>query len=531
MFMLKAFQNPTLLKLLLTVILAMPLGFQGQTTVKPAHNPIIWADVPDLSMIRVGDTYYMSSTTMHMNPGVPIMASKNLINWQLINYAYDTLAINDALQLQNGTQAYGKGSWASCLRYHNGTYYVSTFSSTSGKTHIYTTTNIEKGPWTEHSFEPSYHDHSLFFDEDGSLYIIWGAGKLYIAEVKKDLSGIKEGSKHVLIENASAPSGDNIMLKAEGSQLFKVNNMYYLFNISWPRNGMRTVIVHRSNNIKGPYEGKVVLQDRGIAQGGLIDTPNGDWHAYLFRDYGAVGRIPYLAPVTWKEGWPVIGHEGKVPDTLAIKAAPQTMEGIVTSDEFNENTPNKKLPLEWQWNHNPDNNYWSLTERPGHLRLTNGRLDNSFLDTRNTLTQRTFGPECSASIKLDISHLNNGDYAGLAALQKQYAYVGVKKTNGKHSLIMVNGSADDPIEEASIPLNQKEVYLKVSMDFRNKTDKAYFYFSLNGTDWKPIGNSLQMAYTLPHFMGYRFAIFSYATQTTGGFVDIDWFRLEGPTLD
>jgi len=132
------------------------------TIAAQARNPIIFADVPDMAMIRVGDTYYMSSTTMHMSPGIPIMKSKDLVNWKLVSYCYDTLANIDELNLNNGKSTYGRGSWASSIRYHNGTYYVTTFAQTTGKTHIYTTKNIEKGPWKAISFRPSLHDHSLF---------------------------------------------------------------------------------------------------------------------------------------------------------------------------------------------------------------------------------------------------------------------------------------------------------------------------------------------------------------------------------
>ena len=160
--------------------LSFSLAFlHGQENQK-AKNPVIFADVPDMSMVRVGDTYYMSSTTMHMSPGVPIMKSKDLVNWKLVSYAYDTLADNDELNLTNGKSTYGRGSWASCIRYHNGTLYVTTFAQTTGKTHIYTTKNIEKGPWKVVSFSPSYHDHSLFFDDDGKVYLIYGGGKLKI---------------------------------------------------------------------------------------------------------------------------------------------------------------------------------------------------------------------------------------------------------------------------------------------------------------------------------------------------------------
>ena len=174
-----------------------------------AQNPVIHADVPDMSMIRVGDDYYMSSTTMHMRPGVPIMKSKDLVNWEIVNYAYDTLGDEDALQLENGENAYGAGSWASSLRYHDGVYYVSTFSKNTGKTHIFKTKDIENGSWEEISFSPSYHDNSLFFDDDGKIYLIWGGGNLKMVELKDDLSGVKEGTERVLIENATEPIGSS----------------------------------------------------------------------------------------------------------------------------------------------------------------------------------------------------------------------------------------------------------------------------------------------------------------------------------
>ncbi|MDQ4142010.1 MAG: glycoside hydrolase 43 family protein, partial [Bacteroidota bacterium] len=376
---------------LILIYLGLVFSSQGQS----AKNPIIFADVPDISIVRVGSAYYMSSTTMHMSPGVPIMKSNDLVNWKLVNYAYDTLASVDELNLENGESTYGRGSWASSLRYHNGTYYVTTFAQTTGKTYVYTTKNIEKGPWKASSFSPSYHDHTLFFDDDGRIYLIWGAGKLQMVELKSDLSGVKPGTERVLIENATAPAGSNVGLPAEGSQLFKVNGKYYLFNITWPKGGMRTVVIHRADKITGPYEGRIGLQDMGVAQGGLIDDAKGNWYAYLFRDYGSVGRIPYLVPVKWENGWPVLGVNGKVPETLKLPASKGLIPGIVASDEFTRKAGEPALPLVWQWNHNPNNKLWSVKERPGYLRLKTGRIDTSFVLAKNTLTQRTIGPVSS----------------------------------------------------------------------------------------------------------------------------------------
>lgn len=487
---------------------------------------MIWADVPDMAMVRVGDTYYMSSTTMHMSPGVPIMKSKDLVNWEIVNYAYDILDNVDELNLANGKNDYGRGSWASCIRYHKGKFYVSTFSHTTRKTYIYWTTNIETGPWESRSFSPVLHDHSLFFDDDGRVYMLYGVGNLRLVELKEDLSGLKEGGfNQVVITNAHAVVTTNVGLAAEGSQIIKHNGKYYLFNICWPRGGMRTVVIHRADKLTGPWEGRLGLQDKGVAQGCIIDTPKGDWYAYLFRDYGAVGRIPYLVPVKWVDGWPVLGINGKVPDELPeLPPSRGLIPGIVASDEFDRKPGDRPLPLVWQWNHNPDNKLWSLTARPGWLRLTTGRVDNDIEAARNTLTQRTFGPECAGSTALDVSGLKDGDFAGLVLLAKNYGIVGVKRDDGTNYVVMVSAETHPPVEVARVQLTQSRVFLKAECDFKNLVDTARFYYSLDGRSWTPIGKPLKMRYTLAHFMGYRFGLFNYATKEAGGYADFDFFR-------
>lgn len=506
------------------ILIAQTVAFSQN---QKAQNPLIHADVPDMSIIRVGDIYYMSSTTMHVNPGVPIMKSTDLVNWKLVNYAYETLEVdNDRINLDNGKNDYGRGSWASCLRLHNGIYYLSTFSGTTGKTYIYSTKDIERGPWKKVVLNHSYHDHSILFDDDGKVYMVWGAGKLEIIELNKDLSGVKEETKRVLIENASAPAGNNIMLNSEGSQLFKVNGKYYLFNINWPRGGMRTVIIHRADNINGPWEGKVGLQDQGVAQGGLIDTPDGRWFSYLFRDAGGVGRIPYLVPVKWENGWPILGVNGKVPEYLDLPPSKGLIPGIVNSDEFTRKKSDAALPLVWQWNHNPDNSLWSVRERKGYLRLKTARIDSSFVQAKNTLTQRTIGPESSATTLVEVSKMKEGDLAGLSLLQKEYGLIAVKIENGSKKIVMMDAVKGVPKEVASVALNQDKVYFKAECDFKNKADKGKFFYSLDGKNWIGIGNTIKLPYTLPHFMGYRFGLFNYATKNTGGYADFDYFHID-----
>jgi len=520
-------------------------GNQPQEPQTGCTNPVLWTDIPDLSMVRVGDTYYMTSTTMHMNPGVPVMKSKDLSNWEIVSYCYDILGNQDETMLLNGKNTYGKGSWASCIRYVGGKYIVSTFDQVTAKTYFFVTDNIESGKWERHEFQPSLHDHTVVFEDDGHVYMINGNGRLTIREIKPDFSGVVEGSEKVLIEDAGLPAGghEKMMLNGEGSQMFKINGKYYLFNIVWPRDGMRTVVCHRADNLFGPYEGKVVLQDKGVAQGGLVDTPDGRWFAYLFGDRGGVGRIPYWVPVEWKDGWPVIGDaNGKVPDTLALPKSKGLIPGIVDSDDFDSN----KLKLVWQWNHNPVNELWSLSERKGFMRMKTDRTDTLFTQSRNMLTQRTFGPQCNGSVCLDFSGLNDGDVAGLALLAGQYGYVGIKKDGGKNYVVVVDNMPDaqdnswppkaTPAREiASAAVEGNIVYLKATCDFAripdgspvesHGKDEAEFFYSTDGTNWTKIGRTFRMVYKLDHFMGQRYALFYYSTKTAGGHADFDWYKV------
>ncbi len=493
---------------------------------RAARNPLLWLDLPDLAVIRVGDTYYVSSTTMHLSPGLPILKSRDLVRWELVSYAHDTLADNDALTLQNGRNAYGAGSWASSLRHHDGVFYVTTFSSTTGQTHVYRTRDPERGPWQANAFRPALHDHSLHFEEDGRVFMVYGSGDIRLVELKPDLTGLLPGGLHqVIITNASRVAGPNIGLPAEGSQLRKIHGKYYLNLITWPRGGMRTQLIFRADRLTGPYEGRVALQHAGIAQGGLIDTPAGDWFALLFQDHGAVGRIPYLVPVRWEDGWPVYGVDGRVPETLDLPGATNTLANLVASDEFDRQPGEPPLPLAWQWNHNPDPRHWSLTARPGWLRLVAGRVDPGFLQARNTLTQHTFGPECAAVTAVDVSGLKPGDCAGLALLQRRFGLVGVQQEDDARWLVMVSAETDRPEEIERVPLTGATVWLAAACDFNNRADVGRFFYSPDGRQWTALGRPLRMTYTLPHFMGYRFALFHYATRTAGGRADFDFFRV------
>jgi beta-xylosidase len=499
------------------------------TFAETVQNPIIWADIPDPSIVRVDSEYYMSHTTMHMAPGVPIMKSKDLVNWRTVGYAYSTLVNNDEMNLRNGKNAYSKGSWASSIRYKDGIFYVLTFSYTTGKTHLYSTTNVESGPWKEVQFSPAYHDPSLFMDSDGRNYIVYGGSDIRIVELNSEMTALKAGGLNkILIPNAQSMVGSYIV-NAEGSHIEKINGWYYVFLICWPSSGYdgRTVLVYRSRIIEGPYEGKVAHSSKGVAQGSVIQTEDGSWWGYLFQDNGSVGRCPWLMPVTWQNDWPVF-NGGVSPNTINIPVKNEHgATGIVTSDDFSSSV----MKLEWQWNHNPDNNNWSLTERPGYYRIKTSRTDAQVVNARNTLTQRSFGPKCSGRIAMDASGMKDGDVAGLCAFQYGYGYVGFKKSGTSLSVVMVNARNGTPTEITSTPISQSRVYLRVDMDFTNRTDKATFFYSLDSLAWIPIGNTLQMSYDLKHFVGYRFALFNYATKNVGGYADFDWFEIGSSYTD
>jgi beta-xylosidase len=230
--------------------------------------------------------------------------------------------------------------------------------------------------------------------------------------------------------------------------------------------------------------------------------------------------------VTWVDGWPQLGGEGKVPQTLDLPASKGLMPGIVSSDEFLRKKGEPTLPLVWQWNHNPDNSFWSLCKRKGFLRLKTGRVDTSFLLARNTLTQRTIGPECSGTTSIVLKNMKDGDFAGLALLQKRYGLIGVKDSAGAKWIVMISAQSERPVEMQRLPLTGNKVYLRAECDFRDRRDIATFFYSLDGKSWSEIGSPLKMAYTLPHFMGYRFGLFNYATKIVGGFADFDFFHIE-----
>lgn len=487
------------------------------------ENPIIWADFPDPDILRVEDTYYMVTTTMFMMPGGPILRSKDLANWEPVSYIFNSLEDNENYKLEAGKNAYGNGQWATSLKYHDGLFYACFASNDLKKTFIYYSPDIEKSYWDRYTIEGVYHDPSLLFD-DGRVYLIYGNGDIGIVELKEDLSGLKkDGVRQILLRTPR----ENMILRCEGCRAYKLWGYYYLLFIEWPRDGKqrRRVVCYRSRDLLGDYERRVLLDDdlgyknQGIAQGAFIDSPSGDWYAILFQDHGAVGRIPHLMPLSWEDGWPAIGDRGRVPKSFETPFKPYRARPLITSDSFDHRE--NKLGLQWQWNHNPLDNCWSFTKRPGYLRLETKGLATDILSARNTLSQRTSGPKAIYTVRLDTKGLKAGDYAGLVALQSQYGTIGVyvDRDNTRKILVRKRGQGGDIGEQGGLVLDGSNLYLRVGFNFTKGLDLASFYYSYDGISFNKIGSDLKMHYSLDLFIGYRIGVFYYSTRQAGGYAD------------
>jgi beta-xylosidase len=495
-------------------------------------NPITKMDYPDPDIIRVGDTYYMVSTTMYFMPGCVILRSYDLANWEIVGYVYDKLDDNAAERMELEQNEYSGGMWAPCIRYRDGVFYITFKSQTGGHNYVFRSVDIE-GPWKKNILEGDYHDSSLLFDDDGKKYIVYGNTEIHITELNDELTGPKDGGLNKVILKDETKH----WLGYEGSHLYKIGKYYYLFLVNWPEGGVRTESCFRAESLDGEWTGGAVLSSgtnyspTGAAQGGIIETLNGKWFAMVFQDMGAIGRIPVLVPVTWKDDFPVFGDNGKVPDTLeVISSRPNyPYEPLYTSDKFlpKPGLPKEKqLALQWQWNHQPDNNLWNLLPEGG-LEIKTDKICINLTHARNTLTQRMLWPTCGAEVTIDASGLQDGDIAGLCALQSCYCIVGVMKELNNYYLVKIERNPDKNKDAMSrtdlmpgeftdkIRLDGPEVTVYMKATFEEMKDKADFYY-FKKNKFVKFGNSHKMEFRLSHFTGNRFALCVFSTKRPGG---------------
>ena len=519
-------------------------------------NPVLWTDMPDPDVTRVGDTFYFVSTSMHMLPGVTILESRDLVNWSFAANVVPSFGDDPFWNLQGGNR-YAKGQWATALRYWGGEFHV-LFTSNSDGTFIYSSPTMD-GQWRRTVvYDGPYHPildrldplkeqdcgdgfchHTLYdpgflVDDDGRVYVVHGNSVIYITELDP-VSLQPLGRARVLYR----PHRNGL----EGNRPYHIGEYYYVI-CTYGGSHSGNVTCLRSRSLDGPWEEREVMcggarmADSHILQACLIPLENGETWSMAFLDMGALGRIPHLLPVHWADGWPLPGGWADGNLTLPKPVPGVEPQAPATSDDFSAGT----LGLQWQFNHNPDPGKFSLSERPGCLRLhatapdfggtvSEGSLGISsyspLLMARNTLTQRLFGPYSTITVKVDASRLKNGDRAGLALLNIPYAGLAVAREGRAFSLLRFDGDRESEHVEAAAPLTAGQagtLWLRIDVD--GLYGLADFSYSLDGAAFLPLGGTFRMKYDGGYFVGNRPALFCYNASREGGFVDIDDFTVE-----
>ena len=486
-------------------------------------NPITGMDFPDPDIIRVGDTYYMISTTMHFFPGGQILRSYDLINWEICSYIYDTLEHTPGERLEGDENIYGHGMWAASLRYHEGRFYAVFIAHEWDRTFLFTADDIE-GPWEKRYIEGIYHDPSLLFDDDGRVYIVYGNTDIHLTELRADLSAPLEGGRdRIIVRDAPA-----LFLGYEGSHIYKINGRYVLFLIhSKPWEWYRTQACFVTDDLDGVWAGgDVMMSDldslhSGNAQGGVVDTPDGRWYSMVFQDRGAVGRVPVLVPVTWNEhGYPVYGKVTRDIENVSTHPGYE-YSPLYGSDDFTS----PLLGKVWQFNHEPHEGCYETGG--GAYRIISDRTADTVVCAHNTITQRTVLPGCSAQVTVDASEMNDGDTAGICLLIGGYALAGITRENGRYYAVMREKDGTEK-ECAHLPLDTDSIRLRADVAFEGMTGKVIFSV-LHEDKWESIGVPHSMSFTLEHFTGCRFGLYLYSRETTGGratFTRFEYTRAE-----
>jgi beta-xylosidase len=502
---------------------------------------------------------------MHTVPGLVILHSKDLVNWENISYCFDRFDFDDdAFSLKNHKEIYGQGVWAPAIRYANGQFYV--FTNINGKgLQCYTSKDI-RGPWKHHNMQGRIYDLSVLFDDDGKIYAIHGYGEVKCTELKADMSGPIEETERTII-----PEGNAV---GEGHHMYKINGMYYLISTDYKPNG-RT-LCSRSKSIWGPYETITITADEtfgyhaasltqvpegeqyrighdgtkfgipevdkdatactNIHQGGIVEDQSGQWWALLMMDFHSIGRTVTLAPITWKDGWPMLGLEGnlgRAPRTWFKPNVSRSEESEVRSEITphapyvrSENFNGKALGRVWQWNHNPDDTKWSL--KKGRLRLQSMPAE-QLMWARNTLTQRVIGPQSIATVELYTKGMKDGDVAGLGNINVPCSWIGIVK-EGKQLTLRRFEQADNDTIDVPVAITDGKLYLRMVGDYDH--DRAYYEFSLDGKTYQQVGDGMKLSYQLISFQGSRHALFAFNKNgKNGGYAEFDNFTVEEPMAD
>ena len=501
-------------------------------------NPIIHADYSDPDVVRVGDDFYMTASSFNCIPGLPILHSKDLVSWRIVNHVFREQEPRDLFNIPQ----YGGGVWAPSIRFHNGEFYIYYGDPDFG---IYMTkTKDPSNEWSKPLLikgAKGWIDPCPFWDTDGNAYLVHA------------FAGSRAGIKSVLVVNKMNREGtkivdDGVMVfdghekhpTVEGPKFHKIGEYYY---ISAPAGGVPTgwQLVLRSKNIYGPYEEKSVLAQgktavNGPHQGALVDTPSGEWWFLHFQDRGAYGRIVHLQPTIWKDGFPVIGSDldgDGTGDPVARYKKPNVGRQYPTatpqdSDEFNDNS----LGLQWQWNANSDPTWAFLFPQRGTLRMNSVQLPTGYKNlwnVPNLLLQKFPAEKFTATARISIQPRLEGERFGLVVMGLDYSLIGVTFNKGKLYLSQTIGKNADmgtpEVESTPFEIAGRDFYLRVAVA-ENAT--CSFSFSTDGKSFTNVGSAFKaregrwigakvgLVYTRP------------GKFNDAGTADVDWFRIERP---
>jgi len=500
------------------------------------RNPIIYADYSDPDVTRVGDDFYMTASSFNAAPGLPILHSKDLVNWTIIGHALKRQIPAEVFD----SPQHGNGVWAPAIRYHLGEFYIFYPDPDFG---IYLVkARNPTGPWSEPHLvkgAKGWIDPCPFWDLDGKAYLV--------SAFARSRSGIKS----ILIISRMSPDGLKLLDEGtvvfdghdknptvEGPKLYQRNGYYYIFA---PAGGVEAgwQLALRSRHILGPYESKVVLAQgntpiNGPHQGAWVETRSGESWFIHFQDRGAYGRIVHLQPMKWIDDWPLIGEDpdgdGVGQPVLRYKKPFVGSSYAVTtpqdSDEFNDG----RIGLQWQWQANPQSNWAFPYAANGSLRLfavaTPANMRN-FWDVPNLLLQKFPAPSFTATTRISLTTYNGEDAAGLIVMGLDYGFVYIRKQGD--TSYAVQGLCRDADKhtpqsaEEEIKIPAGPVFLRVTV-----TDGAVcsFSYSTNGNDFRTIGKSFTARQG--RWIGAKVGIFAISSkaQSEMGYADFDWFRVE-----
>jgi beta-xylosidase len=496
-------------------------------------NPVIFADYSDPDVIRVGDDLYLTASSFSSMPGLPILHSKDLVNWTIIGHAFENYPFEEFTTPQPGC-----GVWAPSIRYHDGEFYIYFGDPDNGI--FMTKAKSATGPWTPLwcvKQSKGWIDPCPFWDDNGKAYLIhaWAKSRSGINSILTINQMSADGMK-LLDDGRMVVDGRNGKYPTlEGPKLYKRNGYYYIFA---PAGGVAAgyQLVFRSKQIYSLYEGHNVMDQgstpiNGPHQGAWVELPSGESWFIHFQDRGAYGRITHLQPMKWVDDWPIIGNDpdgtGRGQPVLAHKKPdvgkvyPVTVPQ--TSDEFDSTT----LGTQWQWAANFHHEWYSLSARPGWLRLFAVSKPNgakNLLGVPNVILQKLPAPEFTVTTKFDLGHLAAGENTGLVVLGGNYSFAAIDRTSAGSRLIRIsNGSTIEDTPEGGVPWTNASVFLRVRVGLGASCE---FSYSNDGKQFSALGKSF---HAQPGgWAGARVGLFCLAPADSKktGYVDVDWFRLE-----